>query len=349
MKTITAVWALSFVAMGAAVLPSKSAAPVTDGIWVRPSAKIPAEPIIGFKDGIRIGLWPSPNGPRGIIRIYAPYIFPKDALSRINFIAIEPIVNGHRSLSELEHSSLDGLPGKRLWFADDIENVSPPKTPWRCPQGKTGTLKVGEKDIRTLSIAIRVEKLDNGAEPIILATLREDRPHEVAFKCYSAKSGATMESCVLTATMGNFARARLLWLADEVVDSRKLWPDRSGHGFFPTPDYPAENIHKTEDGTLTVAITPNESDPALVKVARDWWTCKASIATQYWRKYPESVKAPISVRVNGRALYYGTNVAIPGGVSYENFELIEKFTPGVESAFGVTPLIPAKMGWKTSK
>ncbi|NLN75514.1 MAG: hypothetical protein GX139_04340, partial [Armatimonadetes bacterium] len=61
MKVIVLVIALAFVAMGAAVIPDRFHPPVADDIWVRPSAKSPAEPTIGFKDGIRIGLWPAPN------------------------------------------------------------------------------------------------------------------------------------------------------------------------------------------------------------------------------------------------------------------------------------------------
>ena len=349
MKIIVSAIALTIVGLGALMIPGKLNQPTVDGIWLRPSSKSPAEPIIGFKDGIRIGLWPAQNGPRGLIRIYAPYVFPKGELSRINFIAIEPVVNGRRSFSELERSKLDILGGKRLWFVDDINDTSAPSRPWQCPRGKVGKIKVGSKEVRTLSIGIRVEKFESGAEPVILATFREDRPHEVTFKCYSTKSGATMESCVLTATMGNFARVRRLWLADEVIDSRKLWPNASGSDFFPVADYQQDRLHKDKDGSIIVAVTPDETDPASVKVSRNWWTCKASVATQYWRKPANSITEPFMARVNGRFIYYGTNTEIPGGVFYENFELISLFKPGIEFAFGVTPLTPEQMGWKVRK
>lgn len=349
MNAIVSAIALAVVGLGALMIPGKLNQPIVDGIWVRPSSKSPAEPTIGFKDGIRIGLWPSPNGPRGIIRIYAPYIFPDGELSRINFIAIEPVVDGRRSLSELERSKLDILGGKRLWFVNDINDAAAPSLPWQCPRGRVGKIKVGDRDVRTLSIVIRVEKLENGAEPVILVTFREDRPHEVSFKCYSTKSGARMESCVLTATMGNFARVRRLWLADEIIDSRKLWPQAGGHDFLPSAEYPQDRLHKEKDGSLIAAVTPDETDPASVAVARKWWTCKASVATQYWRKPPDTIYGPIMARVNGRLVYYGTGTDIPGGVSYENFEFIEKFTPGVESSFGVTPLTPGQMGWDIKK
>jgi hypothetical protein len=330
-------------------VPADLRPPTQDGIWLRPAAGGPAEPIVGLADGIGIGLWPAPSGPRGVIRVYAPYVFPDSRRCVINFIAIEPIVKGHRSLSELEHSALDDSRGKRLWFADEVSDSPKPALPWECPRGKTGKTKVGGKDVRTLTVVINVEKLDNGAQPIVVASFREDRPNEVAFKVYAAKASAAMESCVLTATMGNYSRTRLLWLADEVVDSRKLWPDYTGTDFVGTPDYPMERMLKSKDGTLTVAITPNETDLGAAKMPWGGWSFTGRASTQYWRKYPGTVSKPLVARVNGRAAYWGSLTAIPGGVAFENFELIERYTPGVESAFAVTLKTPAQMGWKTEK
>ena len=51
------------------------------------------------------------------------------------------------------------------------------------------------------------------------------------------------------------------------------------------------------------------------------------------------------VRVNGRATYWGSHAPIPGGVAFENFELIQRFTSGEESWFGVTLKTPREMGW----
>lgn len=329
----------------AMVIPDNLQSPVVDGIWLRPAGTTPSEPTIGFDKGIRIGLWPSPRGPRGIIRIYAPYVLPEKKHPLINFIAIEPIVGGRRSLSELEPSVLDGSKGKRLWFSDEVTDSPTPALPWETPRGKIGKVRVGNRDVETLSIAINIEKLDNGAQPVVLATFREDRPNEVSFNIFSTEASAVMESCVLTATMGNYSRARLLWLADDVVDSRKLWPDYTGNGFVGTPDYPMDRMHKDKDGTLTAAITPSETDLRAAKVEVDWWVFDGLVSTQYWRKYPGTVSSPLSVRVNGRSAYYGTKARIPGGVAFENFELIEKYVPGVESSFGVTLKTPAEMGW----
>ncbi len=171
----------------------------------------------------------------------------------------------------------------------------------------------------------------------------------MGFKIHSAKDSAPMESCVLSATMGNYSRCRLLWLKDEVVDSRKLWPDYKGNHFVWTDDFPPERIRRDSDGTLTAAITPNEKDLAAVEMPKGGWSFGGKVATQYWRKYAGTTKPDLRVRVNGRARYWGTLAEIPGGVSYENFELIEKFEPETEIWFGVTLKTPREMRWPAGR
>ena len=53
--------------------PGVPAPPIEDGPFLRPAAVDDAEPIWGIKGGIAVGLWPNP-GPRGLIRVYTPYL-----------------------------------------------------------------------------------------------------------------------------------------------------------------------------------------------------------------------------------------------------------------------------------
>jgi hypothetical protein len=327
-------------------VPSKLDPPVAEGIWLRPSRDWPAEPRIGFKDGIQIGIWPTPQGPRGVVRVYAPYVSPGVDYPKINFIAIEPIVGGHRGLSELERSDLDDRRGLRMWLSDRSDASDQPDVPWRPSRGKLSRVRVDGKWVQTLTVVLHVEKFDNGAHPLVVITFRADRPNEVGFKSYSAKLGAAMESCVLSSTMGNFSRCRLLWLTDEVVDARKVWPGHGGHDFFWTADFPSERMLVEPDGTKIVAVTPSEELLASAEIPHDFWKFPGKVATQYWRKYPGTANEHLRVRVNGRANYYGTGTVIPGGVAYENFEIIEDFKPGTEQWFGVTLKTPRQMGWK---
>jgi len=339
---LTLMAALTQISPVQADVPTNLKPPVEDGIWIRPAAEGPAEPIIGFKDGIRIALWPT-RGPRGVVRVHAQHVFPGKKYPTVNFIAIEPVVAGQRGLSELEFSKPDDRRGLRMWLSDKPDG--PDALPWNPSRGRLGRIRVGGKSVQTLSVVLNVEKLDNGAHPSILITFRADRPNEVGFKVHAAKDSAPMESCVLTATMGNYSRTRLLWLKDEVIDSRKLWPDFEGDGFCEARDFPAGRFRREKDGTLTVAISPSESDLSAADMSPGGWTFAGKVATQYWRKYPGTAKPDLRVRVNGRAMYWRTQAEIPGGVSYENFELIEKFEPGTELWFGVTLETPREMGW----
>ena len=331
---------------GAQQIPSKLNPPVTEGIWIRPSKTGPAEPVIGFKDGIRIGLWPTPHGPRGVIRVYSPYVCPGVDYPKINFIAVEPIVGDWRSLSELEHSKLDDRRGLRMWLSDKLGTGDGPALPWNPSRGRLSRIRVGDKWVQTLTVFLHIEPLDNKAHPIVKIAFRADRPNEVGFSSYAAGDSAEMTSCVLSSTMGNFSRCRLLWLADEVIDSREVWPGHEGHDFFWTQDIPADRMRVEPDGTKIVAITPSEESLASDEIPHDFWQFPGKVATQYWRKYPGTTNKNLRVRVNGRANYYGTPTPIPGGVAYENFEIIEDFKPGTEQWFGVTLLRPREMGWK---
>jgi hypothetical protein len=72
--------------------------------------------------------------------------------------------------------------------------------------------------------------------------------------------------------------------------------------------------------------------------------------TQYWRK-PTDKRRPdnVKVRVNGRRLYWATHNPIPGGLAYENFDLLEPFYEGQTFQFGITRRLPAELMPKPAK
>jgi hypothetical protein len=325
---------------GPAAVPPRLAPPVEDGPWLRPKQGEAAEPVWGVKGGIAVGLWPT-GGPRGLLRIYAPYL-GQPRLRMINFIAVEPIVGTIRGYSELEPSALDRTAGKAMWAGNDREDDPRPASPWRPPPGKvTGTGRS-----QALTFFVFVEPFKNGARPVVQVILRRDRPREVSFKVFAARGSATLRSCVLTATMGNYARLRRLWLKGEVVDAAKVWPDfrPDAWGFAPPRTWPLGRL-RVAGGEAVVAATPDERDPAGAADARDvprGWRYQGRPATQYWRA---PARAGLVVRVNARKTYWATKAAIPGGVSYENFELEVPFRAGQAFTFGVTPEAPEKLGF----
>jgi hypothetical protein len=307
--------------------------PVARDLWLRPSGAAPAEPRWGHADGLQVGLHPL-RGPRGLLRIYAPYL--GHAVDRVvNFVAVEPVPAGStaRGYSELEPSRLDGVPGKRFWSADDPADVRPRAATDAAP-GVVET--VG--GVEHLRVFVIVEPFENGADVYLRLSFRADRPHEVGLAAYRRSDAVPLEHCVLTATMGNFALLRDLHLADRVVGPAALWSDFAGDHFTPHARFGLDELTRTTDGGATVWATPDEADPLTAVYAdgtAEHWRYYGRRALQRWR-----VEAPdpqLQALVNGRRAYWASTSAIPGGTSFENFELVEPFRQGREFFFGIEP------------
>lgn len=301
--------------------------------WVRPRSSLDP-PIWGRADGVVFGLPDGKDegampGPRGLIRVG---IVRNGRAELINFIAVEPVVRGVKGYSELEPSRLDGVPGKRL----EIAEGSP----------RAGRMRrVSRGGPQQLSVRIRVEPFDNGAALDVVAAVRADRPREVTLAVFRRAGSAPMEEATLSATMGNYERLRLLWLKESTVDSRPLFADApfGAHGFTADQFYPRDSLHRTPEGGLIVAATPDEPDPAAVPVPNDWWQYRSIRLTQYWRIRAAQASPELRVRVNGRRVYWAGTLPIPGGPSFENFELRQPFQDGQRVTFGLTPAAPSAL------
>jgi len=339
LKGAAAAGAAAFVPAMAAP-PQPLAPPVETGRWVRPAEGDAAQPVWGIRGGIRVGLWPTP-GPRGLIRVYAPYL-GHAPLRVINFVAVEPVVGRWRCLSELEQSEFDKARGKAMWTGNAMEPDPQPRKPWQPARGSV--TKIG--GVEALTLFVFIERFLNGARPIVQVVLRGDRPHEATFRIFAAKGSRAMGSCVLTATMGNYARLRRLWLKGKVVESTKLWPmpRLNRHGFVSHSRWGLRRM-LVVDGQAVVAATPNERDPGKAVYAPEvhrFWRYGGKLATQYWRA---PATKDLAVQVNGRTTYWASQAPIPGGIAYENFELVAPFAAGQSFTFGVTPEPPEALGF----
>jgi len=326
---------------GAPAVPRDLAPPTIEGPWVRPAKGEASQPVWGVKGGIRVGLWPTP-GPRGLLRIYAPYL-GHAPLRVVNFVAVEPVVNRWRCLSEMEQSGLDNARGKRMWTGDAMEAAPQPRKPWQPARGSLTEIDGAE----ALTVFVFIERFRNGARPVVQIVLRADRPHEATFRIFAAKGSGAMKSCVLTATMGNYARLRRLWLKGEVVESTTLWPtpQLNRHGFVSHRRWGLDRM-LVVGGEAIGAATPNEADPGQAAYAPNvhrFWRYSGKVATQYWRA---PAAKGLAVQVNGRTTYWASQALIPGGISYENFELVAPYVEGQSFSFGVTPERPETLGFK---
>lgn len=304
---------------------------VIEGRWLRPAADGPAVPRWGHAEGLQVGIHPL-RGPRGLLRIYAPYLDQPEQVM-INFVAIEPIRLGEdeRGLSELEQSKLDDVRGKRFWSADDLSDLAPYQ-PERPARGVVETID----GVEYLRLFILAESYDNGAHVAVRLTFRSDRPYEVGLATYAHADSAKLSHCIVTATMGNYARLRQLHLGDRVVTPNELWPEYQGKDFTPHARFPLSEMSRTSEGDAVVTATPSETQPQLADYApgtRQHWRYQGRVVRQAWRVVDPDPK--LEARVNGRRVYWASRSPIPGGVSFENFELVAPFEQGGEFWFGV--------------
>lgn len=307
--------------------------PVVEGAWVRPSANYPARPVWGHNGGLQIGLAPMP-GPRGLLRVYSPSLGL--GVGRvINFIAVEPIprADNRRGLSELEDSQLDKRRGKRFWSASDPAD----HTPMPSDQPARGILETVD-GVEQLRVWILVERFDNLAHVYLRLTFRSDRPHEVGIATFAHPDSTQLDHCIITATMGNFARLRKLHLADRTVTAGELWPQYRATGFAPHARFPLAELRRTPAGDAIVAATPDETNPQSATYApgtKRHWRYDGKLATQSWRAAQPA--DTLQAQVNGRFVYWASTAPIPGGISFENFELVAPFEQGAEFWFAVVP------------
>ncbi|MEJ5252669.1 MAG: hypothetical protein WHX60_12355 [Armatimonadota bacterium] len=288
----------------------------------------------GFAQGIQIAIAPDEveeggHSPRGLFRIGYPILDNGKRIGLVNFIAVEPIVQGRRGFSELEVSQTDGKPGKRFWCLKKDEPSS---------EAEPGELSK-RNSVEFLKVRFLVERFENGAEVVVTATFRSDRPDEVCLTAEPTPNSAPLDQCVLTATMGNYIRARQLWLKDTVVHSRDLFGNYQGEHFAPDTYFPLQRLPLNRAGDIVVCLTTDEADPG--KEPADprapWWRYRGSFpVTQYWRKPKGTWNQDLQVRVNARRVYWASQVEIPHGIAYENFDLVERFHSNSPFCFGIT-------------
>jgi len=307
---------------------------VVDGAWIRPRNDGIGRPVWGNAKGLSVGIAPMP-GPRGLLRVYAPYLGHGEG-RMINFIAVEPIVRGQkeRGFSELEFSELDQREGKRFWAVDepgDIDGAMGMAT----PRGKI----VEIDGVKALRVYVGVERFNNGAEVYLRLTFREDRPYEVGIATFVRKDSAPLERCILTATMGNYARLRVLKLADSAVTAGKLWPEYRDVNFAPHARFSLAELERDKSGAAVATAWCDEDNPEKAVYAagtREHWRYEGRAARQFWRV--EKPEAGLEVLVNGRVVYWNSRSPIPEGIAFENFEMAAPFKDGQEFWFGVEPM-----------
>lgn len=309
--------------------------PEIAGKWMRPSVVLPATPRWGHADGIQIGLHPLP-GPRGLLQVFAPYLGDHHRNTLLNFVAVEPIPRGEaeRGFSELEHSSLDDIQGKRFWSADSLDDTTP-----AAAEMPTRGLVTTLDGVERLTVFIISEVFENGAKVAVEVSFRADRPHEVSLAAHRFPDSVDLDYCILTATMGNYPRLRRVQLDDNVVTPATLWPGFEGSDFTEHGVFALDQLPRNAAGEVEVTATPDEVDLAAVVYApevAEHWKYAGRRASQTWTA--ASPDPHLQLLVNARATYWASTAPIPGGPSFENFELKEPFNNGRTLRLSIEPL-----------
>ena len=299
-------------------------------MWLQPDPSNGHAPRWGHADGIQVGIEPG-IGPRGLLRVFAPYL---DSPRLLNFVAVEPIPAGatERGYSELEHSSLDDEPGKRFWASDDPVDGTPRPTTDPVPGALT---QVG--GVERLTVYVHAERFDNGAAVAVRVQFRAYRPREVSLAAYRRPGSVELAACVLSATMGNYARLRRLHLRDRVVTPDELWPGFHRTDFTEHGRFGLDELHRDGAAALVWA-TPDEADPRLADYSADTaahWRYEGARAVQGWRVEAPSEAA--AAQVNARWAYWASTSPIPGGPAFENVELVDSFRDGQEFVYWCEP------------
>lgn len=307
--------------------------------WVR-AGLTTNSPVWGIDGGLEFALHPGgftggEGGPRGLIRLGYPTL-PRGGYDLINFIAVEPIVSNQRGFSELEKSTFDHQNGKLFWTGD----IDQPAV--ESPHLDPGILSTVVPGVEELAVTAFIERFANGAHVRLRLSQRSDKPNELKLTVTTEPDTAPIDACILTATMGNKARTRILFLNDGPVSSLQLYPDYRDVNFARHSSFNVDQLPRASNGDVFVAIANDEINPGSVQpFGRPYfWDYKGAKVIQYWRKPAAEVSPTLQCLVNARFTYWGGKQPIPGGIAFENFELREPFVSGRSFVFGITRKSP---------
>ncbi|MCX7012928.1 MAG: hypothetical protein NTW86_10290 [Candidatus Sumerlaeota bacterium] len=323
--------------------------------WIRSGVETQRQ-VWGIQGGVLVAIWPDGvegkqlGGPRGLFRV--GYQTEGDMGRLINFVANEPIVApNRRGLSELEISRCDGQKGKvfapalRQGEPFDLERLKKQAAKDATPSpGWIDHPDPRRPEVERLNVEFLIEPFNNGGHSRVTVSIRSDRPEEAAFRAEAEPDSAPIKSYVFSATMGNYIRARWLWLAGRTATAGELWPDYAGDDFAPPKFFDRGQLISTPSSDVLAAITTDEDNPgAVIPKAAPNWKYRAEKRTQYWRVPKGEASPGIRAKVNGRRVYWASHNPLPGGIAFENFELNDAFNPRESFIFGITKKTPEEL------
>jgi len=114
-----------------------------------------------------------------------------------------------------------------------------------------------------------------------------------------------------------------------------LYAGYKDDAFVERENYPLAQMIRTAAADAVAICTTNEANPAMGKTDPMWRYHSVKL-TQYWRVPKKDIQPNLRVRVNGRYTYWKTQSPIPGGITFENFEVRQRYVSGQRFIFGLT-------------
>src|SRR5690606_4823394 len=105
----------------------------------------------------------------------------------------------------------------------------------------------------------------------------EDRPYEVEIAKYASEGSDELENFIVTATMGNYARLRKLYLKNETQSSTKIWPNYVGDAFTAHAHFPVQDFIDNQKGEVYFVAAPDEKQPQKASYGQD--------TNHHWKYY----------------------------------------------------------------
>lgn len=326
-----------------------------EDVWIYPESD-DANPLWGVKNGIVFGTEKAemdfkPGGAwaKGLLRI--GWRDEEGKSHFFNYIGVTIIQLGSRvDSSEIQRITFNpdnkdyasALQDLLNQYPDNSSEVQDFISLEKNPPASLSQVTTFEDDEMTVLFRLSTFQYTE-AKIYLIIVVNRNNPREIKISTYNQEEEANpLNFIVISATWGNLARLRDLYLGNRTVNARELFEgeELGNWCFYPRVGFGVDELIVDEEGTVTVYAGNDEEGEWIADLGNGAPYYDGEKFYQYWRKYAGSYSDELHVAVNGREKYFGGfvnpcgNKDITGGVSYENFEMIEEYYLGQTFWFG---------------
>ncbi|MDH5770051.1 MAG: hypothetical protein OEZ25_02015 [Candidatus Bathyarchaeota archaeon] len=327
----------------------------TEDDWIYPKSD-DANPIWGIKNGIVFGTEstemdnkPAGVWAKGLLRI--GWADEEGKSHFFNYIGLSLIRNGKQvDASEIERitfhpDSLTYASGLDVLLSEYFEDSTEVQDYLSLEKNPAASLsQVTNIEDDEMSVLFRLSTFQfSKAKIYLIIVVDKSVPREIKISVYNQEEETNpLDFIIVSATYGNLARLRDLYLRYRIVNARELFEgyELGAWCFYPRVSFDLDELMINEENAVTVYAGNDEEGDWVADLGNEAPYYDGPRFFQYWRKYAGSYGEDFQVSVNGREKYFGGffnpcgHINISGGVSYENFEMVEEYYHGQTFWFG---------------